>query len=97
MAFVSGVIAPLLATDRIRERAAETLQMEQEIEIAVIFGKWFAVLSNILSLCLLSLVVAGVASLATRRMVSERALAVRLTLQIILCGVLASIFLLGAM
>lgn len=96
-ALIAGICGPLFASDRIRSLAAERLQTEQEIELAALFGKWFAALSNTISLALLSLLVAGIVTLATRNTASERALTIRLVSQIILCVTLASVFLVGLM
>lgn len=88
---------PLASSNRFRELATERVHTQQEIELAVIFGKWFAVLSNILGLVTLSFILYAILYLLTRRMNTRRALNIRLISQIFLCLILIVIFLKGVL
>lgn len=97
VALVTGITAPLMAGDRLRILASEKLKSEEEIRLAVIFGQWFAALSNVLTLVIFSLIVAGVSVLIRRRHFSARIRSWRLIAQSILCVALSVLFLIGAL
>lgn len=95
LALAAGALLPFLIQERIHTLVtSKGLQTQEEVELAAMAAQWFAALANIISLCFLSLLLAGILKLVTARLSTQGRLTTGLIAQTGLCLILTVIFIL---